>query len=106
MAPTTGAGGPPGRRSRPVIPSSQPSTSSTASSTPPATASEPGVAEKARARLQRSSRIGRGAGTTPVGNPTTTVRPSYGPSPVVAKDAVRPSTPLDAHNRMEPTGPT
>ena len=49
--------------------------------------------------------IGKGAGTTPVGNPTTTVRPSLGPRPVVAKVAVGPSAWLDPHDRVEPKGP-
>ena len=48
---------------------------------------------------------GRGAGTTPVGNPTTTVRPSFGPRRVV-KAAVEPSAwLLGPHDRVEPKGP-
>ena len=64
------------------------------------------MAENARAKLQRSSRTGPGAGTAPVGNLTTTVTPSFGSRPVAAKAPVRPSVSLEAHDRVEPTGPT
>ena len=64
-----------------------------------------GVAAKARARLQRSSRIGREAGTTPVGKPTTTVTPWFQPRLAAAKKAVVPSVRLDAHGVVAPAGP-
>jgi hypothetical protein len=55
--------------------------------------------------LHRSSRTGRGAGTAPAGKPTTTVRPSDGPSRGAANEAVLPSVPLEPHGVVAPAGP-
>jgi len=94
------------RRSPAAPTNSQPTTSIASSSSPPAAPSVHGVAENALARCQpRSLSSGRGAGTTPVGNPTPTANPSYDPRSVAVNNAFPPSTALDVHGRGSPDGP-
>jgi hypothetical protein len=67
----------------------------------------PAFTLKARSKAHRSSRIGRGSGTTPLGSATTTVTPSYGCSDRGATNrAPRPSAPGPAHGSTDPIGPT
>ena len=62
-----------------------------------------------RERLGQAPALGKdrpGAGTTPVGNPTTTVRPSLGFNPEGPKVTLGPSGSLAGQARVAPTGPT
>src|SRR5918996_3636702 len=71
----------------------------------PPTAAVTGVAEKAVARLNRSSRMGLGGGTTPFGIPTTTVNAAPGAMLLCENVAVAPLLLLVAHGRLDRTAP-
>ena len=63
------------RRSRPTTNTSTPMSPRISSSIPPEMPAVAGVARKAEPTLNRSSRIGVGGGTAPLGIPTVTVMP-------------------------------
>src|SRR6266542_170309 len=108
-------GDPTARRSRPLVHSSQTIPAIRTARSPPPIPAVTGVTEKALGRLHRSTSIGTGVGTTPVGNPTTTVSPSNGsragsrplrgPGADSPKVAFGPRKLESEHGRLEPLGP-
>ena len=64
-----------------------------------------GVASNARPSDQRSSSTGVGSGTAPLGNPTTTVTPLYGPSAPCANRDSAPRTTALSQGRVDPSYP-
>src|SRR5262249_26284303 len=92
------------RRSRPLASTTAPRIIRIESSAPEAPA-DTGASAQARRSDPRSRKTGAGEATAPAGMATTTVRPSYGPSPLWLNLAAPFAMAACWHAAAEPTGP-